>query len=82
MVSLENYLYRYNSDVIKYIEYWYFSNVYYVICEKQCLCLQEGQVNLILFPGEIIKSLRTRNMAIWHNWGGAVNSRCGTCQRG
>ena len=36
-----------------------------VYCEKQCLCLRERQVNLIiLFPGEIIENLRTRNMAI------------------
>ena len=42
-----------------------FGNSEVAYCEKQCLCLQERQVNLkILFPGEIIKSLRTRNMAI------------------
>ena len=42
-----------------------FGNSEVAYCKKQCLCLQERQVNLIiLFPGEIIKSLRTRNMAI------------------
>ena len=45
-----------------------FGNSEVAYCEEQCLSLQERQVNvIILLPGEIIKSLRTRNMAIWRN---------------